>query len=109
MNAITLGGFIILYLVVSQAVAAFIVTETNPTILVGDCEEVDLQGDNQTTCQSIDGPTFIETVQDVSVSGFDGAPTWFNNLWVGIHGILLSIAVILIVSFFIGLFFGGSG
>lgn len=107
MNALTIGGLIILYLVASQAIAGFIENETSPTFLVGDCEELEVQ-DNQTECQSIDGPSFIETVQDVSVSGFNDAPQWFNLIWVSIHAFLLTLAVGLILAFFVGLAFGGS-
>lgn len=105
MNALEVGGLIILYFITSQGIAGFIEDQTTPDFDLGSgCTTAD----NSTTCQSISEGNFIDAVFDVTTSGFTDAPDWFNGIWVGIHAFLLTIAVILIVSYFVGLFFGGS-
>ncbi len=106
MNALTTGGLIILYFLLSQSVAAFIVSETTPDFASTTGCSV---SDNVTTCRDVSEASFLETVLEVSTGGIDEAPDWFNGFWVGIHAFLLALAIILIVSFFIGLFFGGAG
>lgn len=106
MNAFTTGALIILYLVLSQGIAGFIVSQTEPDFEVGECH-VNLVN-NETVCESVAGPTFIEAVQDVAVSGINGAPSWFNAFWVLFHAFLLVMALILIVAYFVGLIFGGA-
>ena len=105
MNALTTGALIILYIVMSQSIAAYIVSQTEPDTGVAGCETITLHANNTTTCSG-SGPSFINYVLDVSISGIDGAPSWFNALWVIFHAILLVLALTLIVAYFIGLFFG---
>ena len=105
MNALTTGGLIILYLLLVNAFAAYIQEETVPSFAEQVCSN---GGENTTVCRDSSETSFVSTVLDVSVSGIDGAPVWFNGFWVGINAFLLVLAIILIVSFFIGLFFGGA-
>lgn len=107
MNALTTGGIIILYLLVSQSAVAYVIDQTTPDFgLEGSGCSIQ---DNATVCRDISEATFVEKVLSVSVEGIPGAPEDFNAFWVSIHVFLLVLAVILIVSFFIGLFFGGAG
>lgn len=108
MNAFTVGSLIILYFLLSQSVVAYIQTETIQDFEVGDCETIVVDGNNQTTCEGTDGPSFIASVRDVSTTGIDGAPAAFNNIWVGIHTLLLVLGIALIVGWLLGLFFGGA-
>lgn len=106
MNALTVGSLIILYLLMATALAAYIQNQTVPDFAMSSgCTT----SDNTTTCRDVSETSFFNDVVDVSVSGIDGAPDYFNGFWVGIHAFLLLLAIMLIVSFFIGLFFGGAG
>jgi hypothetical protein len=107
-NALTLGGILLLYLLLVQSITAFIVTETTPAFELGDCENIVLNNNNTTVCSNPDGPSFVESVIEVSVSGIEGAPEWFNGFWLGIHAFILALGVGLIIAFFVGLFFGGA-
>lgn len=108
MNSFMVGSLIILYFLVSQAAAAYIQTQTTSDFQVGDCETIIVDGNNQTTCQGVDGPSFIETVLEVSTTGIDGAWDVFNQFWIGIHAIILAIGISLIIGWLFGLLFGGA-
>lgn len=108
MNAFTTGALIILYLLLSNAMAAYIESQTVPDENTGECDNINLSGQNTTECQASSGPTFTERVLSVSVTGVNGAPDWFNGFWLVLNVFLLSVAVILIIAYFVGLFFGGA-
>lgn len=105
MNALTTGALIILYLLISQSIAAYVESQTDPDFNFDDGCGVT---DNSTTCQDVSEDTFLDAVLSVTVNGFNGAWEWFNLLWVAVNVFLLSLAIILIVSYFIGLVFGGA-
>ena len=107
MNALTTGALIILYVILSQSIAAYIISQSEPDSGVDGCETITLHANNTTTCSG-SGPSFISYVLDVSVSGIPGAPSYVNAFWVLFHAFLLALALTLIVAFFIGLFFGGA-
>ena len=108
MNALTLAAILFTYLVLSQSMAAFIETETTPDFELGECETVVINNNQTTECSNPDGPSFVESIASVTVTGIDGAPDWFNGFWVGIHIIILVLAIGLAIAFFVGLLFGGS-
>lgn len=106
MNAFTTGVLLLLYFLLSQSVTAYIISETTPDFATDSGCTTEY---NTTVCRDANEASFVEKVLEVSVSGIPGAGDVFNGFWVGIHAILLSLAIGLIVSFFVGLFFGGSG
>lgn len=106
MNALTTGGLIFLYLLVSQSMAAYIESQTAPDFTVGDCH-INVTN-NTTVCETISGPTFIDSLQTVTITGLNGAPEVFNGFWIGIHVFLLALATALVLGWFVGLFFGGA-
>lgn len=105
MNALTIGALIFLYLLVSNATTAFIVAETTPSFATNDDCTTD---QNATVCRGVSETSFVEAILDVSVGEIDGAPDWFNGLWLGVNIFLLTMAIILIVGWFVGVFFGGA-
>ena len=105
MNALTTGGLIILYLLLVNSIAAVIVSGTNPDFVVAEgCESTH----NTTECREISEASFVESVLGVSVQGITENQDIVNGLWVGVNVFLLTLAIILIVSYFIGLVFGGA-
>lgn len=104
MNALGIGGLIILYLLLANAVAAYVETQAAPANVVPGCE----QGQNFTACNDVGTADFVDAVLDVSVTGINGAPDDFNGFWLFINLFLLILATLLIVSYFVGLPFGGS-
>lgn len=95
---------ILLYLVLSNGIAVFIETETAPDVFVEGCNV----GDNITSCEEFQETTLLESIFAVSVGNLSGAPVWMQDFWLLINVTLLTLAVALIVSFFIGVLFGGA-
>lgn len=109
MNALTLSALLFLYFGLSQSITAFIVTETTSEFELGDCQTVIINNNQTTECSNPGGPSYIESIADITVSGIDGAPGWFNDLWVGVHVSVLILALLSAITYFVGLLFGGSG
>lgn len=104
MNALTTGALIFLYLLLANAIAAYIQQETVPTTVFNSCTT----NDNITVCQDIGETSFVSTLLDVSVSGINDADPVFNGFWILINSLLLVLAGVLVVGWFVGLFFGGA-
>jgi hypothetical protein len=106
MNALTVGSLILLWILVVTAIAAYIESQSSPAFTTGisGCED----SDNATVCNDIKQSQFIQAISDTAFSGISGAPNWFNDLYVSIGIFLLILAIMLIVSYFVGLIFGGS-
>lgn len=106
MNALTTGALIFLSIILSESIAAFVQFQTAPDFTVGECH-INVTN-NETVCETESGPTFVDSLLDVTVSGLNGAPDWVNGLWIGIHGFALVLAAALVVGWIVGLIFGGA-
>lgn len=104
MNALTTGILILLYLVVTNGIAVFIETDVSPGTFVTGCNV----NDNITTCEEFQKTTLLQQIFNVTAGNLTGAPDWVQGFWLLINVTLLTLAVGLIVSFFIGLIFGGA-
>lgn len=104
MNSLTTGILLLLYLVLSNGIAVFIEQETSPPEFITGCNV----NDNLTTCDEFHKTSLLEDIFEVSVGNLSQAPDWVQDFWLLINVTLLTLAIALIVSFFIGLVFGGA-
>jgi hypothetical protein len=93
----------VLLVLIVTALVAFIETDSAPD---GSDVGCTYQG-NSTTCEGGDVSDYMETFFDVSVTGLDGAPAWFNGFYVIIMAGVLVGGFALIISGMAGSIFGG--
>lgn len=106
MSAFLKGVLILLFVLVTTILGGFIQNETVAASSLANC---DSDVFNETTeCQGTGTGSFLASVFDVAVSGFDGAPDIINIIWLTIMGVLVIAAIIMIVSRFIPLLGGES-
>lgn len=99
------GVLIILFVLVANIMAAFIesgIANWDAGAAEGS-EFATCSEGNYTDCDNVGKTSFFTTLADVSFSGFDGAPSIVNVLWLTTMGLLLTAAILLIVTSFIPL------
>lgn len=106
MSAFLKGVLILLFVLVTAIIGGFIQSQTVTTSSLANCD-ADIYNDT-TECQGTGTGSFLASVFDVAVTGFDDAPDIVNILWLTIMGILVVAAVIMIISRFIPLLGGES-
>jgi hypothetical protein len=92
------GISIVVFILVVNLVAVFIRTDAASTSSVPGCGGED----DATECENVGKTTFFEAVRDVSVGNIDDdAPAIVNVLWLTVMAIMLTAAVLLIVTAFV--------
>jgi hypothetical protein len=97
MSRFLAGVLILLFVLVVTAVVALIGTDVTSGTSPPGCTDAN----NLTTCESVSKTTFFVSLLSVSVSGINGAPSWFNIVYLLIMATLLTAGIILIVISFI--------
>lgn len=105
MSSLLKGVMIILTVLMVELIAGFIQNQTTTSGALANCGE---SFNDTVECQSVDTGSFLSSVFDVTVSGFDNAPDIINAIWLLATGTLLIVGVIMIIARFIPLL-GGDG
>lgn len=97
MSRLLEGSLILLFLLVVNLLTALVQSGAASTTAPPGCKD----SEDASSCDNVGKTSFVKAVAKTAVKGIEGAPTWFNAVWLLVAAMLLTVGVLLIALSFV--------